>query len=134
MNECHHDDCGSLVAYDKVHAHRMECLHGPCAYMKPDCDFAASPIALVIHLRETHSIRVGRFDYGINTGFVEEPVPAPNSPTRHIISHANGIVCVVLIGKCGTDTVVSFVCVRSAACTRPRYKVKICARSLWLQE
>jgi hypothetical protein len=120
MNECHHDDCGSLVAYDKVHAHRMECLHGPCAYMKPDCDFAASPIALVIHLRETHSIRVGRSDYDINT--------------RHIISHANGTVFVVLIGKRGMGAVVSFVCVRSMACTRPWYKVKICARSTWQQE
>jgi hypothetical protein len=42
MNECHYDGSGSLVAYDKVHAHMMECPHGLCACTKSDCDFAAA--------------------------------------------------------------------------------------------
>ena len=30
VTQCPHDGCGSLVAYDEVHDHKIACPHGPC--------------------------------------------------------------------------------------------------------
>ena len=126
--KCPHDRCGILFDGNEVHDHVMECPHGPCACTHPDCDFAASPVDLVGHLLHTHSISAIFFPYGKDCLLVQLPVPATGEPRRQIIGYGrDGSVFALHIDARDTDTIVSFVCVRSAACFSPWHRVKIWA-------
>jgi hypothetical protein len=65
-----HDGCGSVVAYNELHDHAIACPHGQCDCTEAGCNFAASPAALVAHLREINSIRVDMIPYGTAMAFI----------------------------------------------------------------
>jgi E3 ubiquitin-protein ligase SIAH1 len=129
--ECPHDGCGSVVAYNRLHDHELACPHGPCDCTEAGCDFAASPAALIAHLREIHSICVDMIPYGTAMAFII-PVLAPPEPRRPVIFYGNdGTVFVwhtytQVQPKNGCVLAsLSVECVRSAACVWPEYKVSM---------
>ena len=122
--ECPHDRCGSVVAYNELDDHKIAYPHGPCDCTEAGCDFAASPAALVAHLREIHSIRVDMIPYSTTRAFIL-PVLAPTEPIRSVIFYGNdGTVFVshvqafpvrdCVFGSLTVD------CVRLAACVWPK--------------
>ena len=55
-SRCPNDLCWKLVAYHEVHDHKISCPHRPCTCTEPGCEFTAPPAALLVHLREAHSL------------------------------------------------------------------------------
>lgn len=115
-----HDGCGSLVAYQELQDHKIACPHGPCTCLDPGCDFAGPPAAFVVYLAVAHSLTLSR---GLQYGKIrvsQVAVPLPGSPDWHRVGQGEDVaVFVVTIGTLGPATVVSLVCVRSAACFVP---------------
>ena len=63
-----------MVDCNELHDHQIACPHGPCGCTEAGCDFAASPAALVVHLRDIHSIPVDMIPYGANIAFIKVPL------------------------------------------------------------
>ena len=81
---------------------------------------------LLVHLREAHSLEVHSFQYDKIVRYNTQPLPAPCSPRVQIIgSGDDGTVFAVQFDTNNTETLVSVVCVRAAACLSPRYKVTL---------
>ena len=125
-SRCPNDLSWKLVAYHKVHDHKISCPHRPCTCTEPGCEFTAPPAALLVHLREAHSLEVHSFQYDKIVRYNSQPLPAPGSPRVQIIgSGDDGMVFAVQFHTHNTETLVSVVCVRAASCLSPRYKVTL---------
>ena len=112
-----------MVAYHKVHDHKIACPYRLSPYTEPGCEFAAPPPALLAHLREARSIKVHRFHYDMVVRYKSQPVPAQGSPRIQIIeSGDDGMVFAMQIDTCNNRAHVSVVCVRSVACLWPRHR------------
>ena len=125
-SRCPNDLCWKLVAYHEVHDHKISCPHRPCTCTEPGCVFTAPPAALLVHLREAHSLEVHNFHYDKIVRYNSQPLPAPGSPRVQITgSGDDGMVFVVQFDTSNTETLVSVDCLRAVACLSPRYKVTL---------
>ena len=126
MIQCPNVDCGTLVASNGVNDHYMACPQGPWGCTEPGCDFTGRPQDLLSHLGVSHSIPVLMFRDGVPAWC---SMQAPVGPQRRtfIFGFEDGGVFVMVAGPLGPATLVSFLCVRSAACFWPRYTVEVLA-------
>ena len=127
MVQCPNVGCGTLVASNEPHVHYIGCQYGPCACSEAriGCAFTGSPLELLVHFSADHSFRVYRFKYGMPAWYL---LRVPVKPPGYILTgygDEDGAVFGLTVGTHGPATVVSCVCIRSAACLWPRYTVQL---------
>ena len=127
MIECPNVGCGTLVASNEPHVHYIACQYGPCACLEAriGCAFTGSPLELLVHFSADHSFRVYRFKYGMPAWYL---LRVPVKPPGYILTgygDEDGAVFGLTVTTLGPITVVSCVCIRSAACLWPRYTVQL---------
>ncbi|KAK1679511.1 hypothetical protein QYE76_040359 [Lolium multiflorum] len=120
--------CQSLVASTESYKHYIACPHGPCGCteaINTGCSFTGPPRELLVHLQASHSIPVFTFQYGIPAWCI---VRVPVQPRGHLFigsGEEDGSVFAITVGALGPTTIVSCVCIRSAACLFPMYKAQL---------
>ncbi|KAK1609562.1 hypothetical protein QYE76_033235 [Lolium multiflorum] len=120
--------CQSLVASTESYKHYIACPHGPCGCteaINTGCSFTGPPRELLVHLQASHSIPVFTFQYGIPAWCI---VRLPVQPRGHLFigsGEEDGSVFAITVGALGPTTIVSCVCIRSAACLFPMYKAQL---------
>lgn len=120
--------CQSLVASTESYKHYNACPHGPCGCteaINTGCSFTGPPRELLVHLQASHSIPVFTFQYGIPAWCI---VRVPVQPRGHLFigsGEEDGSVFAITVGALGPTTIVSCVCIRSAACLFPMYKAQL---------
>ena len=130
MVQCPHEGCRSLVASNVARDHYIACPHGPCRcteVRRTGCDFTGPPLELLVHLAAFHSKPLFRFQYGMPWWCI---LRAPLPPQGHMfIGYAgeDGSVFAITVGMLSSAIAVSCVCIRSVACSSPRYTVQLLA-------
>ncbi|KAK1632184.1 hypothetical protein QYE76_006499 [Lolium multiflorum] len=120
--------CQSLVASTESYKHYIACPHGPCGCteaINTGCSFTGPPRELLVHLQASHSIPVFTFQYGIPAWCI---VRVPVQPRGHLFigsGEEDGSMFAITVGALGPTTIVSCVCIRSAACLFPMYKAQL---------
>ncbi|KAK1614104.1 hypothetical protein QYE76_019621 [Lolium multiflorum] len=120
--------CQSLVASTESYKHYIACPHGPCGCteaINTGCSFTGPPRELLVHLQASHSIPVFTFQYGIPAWCIVRVLVQPRGHLFIGSGEEDGSVFAITVGALGPTTIVSCVCIRSAACLFPMYKAQL---------
>ena len=121
--ECSHDGCNSSVPYHELDDHESVCPHVPCYCTEPGCGFVGPPQSLLRHLSAQHLVPVYKVQHG------EEHRLRVSKPRFLLHGVDDDSVFLLAVGTLGAATVVSVVCIRADASSRPQYAVELSASS-----
>ncbi|KAM3198207.1 hypothetical protein ACQJBY_073378 [Aegilops geniculata] len=118
---CPNAGCQWYMTYHEVVEHQKACPHAPCHCTEPSCGYVGAPQALAGHLNTVHSVPLCAVQYG-KVSQLQLPVSTP----RVVLLGDDNRVFLLTMGVLGAAVaVVSVVCARARAATRPRFTCKM---------